>query len=165
MILLIKKNLHAWLHTHTHTLHYFSLCSLSSETQKSSSLKNLSLSPTTINKYLTKYLNQIGTEIDFETHRWFFSTVASVSLIFFLSLATLSFLLSTLPKGRHQGPKKAAPSQGQALTFADPSHTYLRAAGSFIPKGLFIPWVASVCNQQLRREERKELPRMAGAED
>ena len=61
---------------------------------------------------------------------------------------------------------KAAPSQGQALTLADISHMDLREQpGLAIPKGLFIPWIDAVCNRQLRREERKELPRMAGAEN
>lgn len=65
---------------------------------------------------------------------------------------------------RAQG--KAAPSQGQALTLADTCHMDLREQpGLAIPKGLFIPWIDSVCNRQLRREERKELPRMAGAEN
>lgn len=61
---------------------------------------------------------------------------------------------------------KAAPSQGRALTLADTSHMDLREQpGLAIPKDLFIPWIDSVCNRQLRREERKELPRMAGAEN
>jgi hypothetical protein len=28
----------------------------------------------------------------------------------------------------------------------------------------FVPWIDSIYNQQMRRKERKELPRMAGAE-
>lgn len=161
MVLLIKKKKrHTCLHAHTHRV--ISLCSLSSEIQSLAHWETC-LSPVTIK---TSF-KQIWTEAaDFEIHRLFLSTATNISSSFFFSLVASSFstLLLTLPKGRHQRQGGAAPSTFKLWPLQTlPTYTSEQPSLS-IPEGLFIPWTDSICNWQIGRE-RKELPRMAGAEN
>lgn len=159
MVLLIIKR-HTCLHAYT--LCYFSLCSLSRETQSLGHLKTCLQVPVTRktnpNKVLITNLNR---------NRRFWNTWMvflhnSKCFLYFWWPRPFHLAISSA-KGKVSGQRKAAPSQVQTMTLADPTYGYLRAA-SFIHSGRFV-YSSDRFSWQPADQERKELPRMAGAEN